>query len=351
MSEIKNSGFFSFVAAFFFLYLLVDVLHAGSAFLIPIIIGLVLLYIILAIAEAIQKIPRIPFGLALTLSFGVVILAFWIFVSIIESNVTDLANQLPLYQHKIATMSDDFLQVLGASDTSFFDDLSQKFDMTSFLTGIASGIAGVLSMSGTILIYLLFLFFEYFHLEDKIRAFFPNKEKYTRVKKTLETIHKNTKTYIGVQTFVSFITAVLVYIIFLFFGLEFAAFWALLTFILNYIPVLGSIFATLFPILFAFVQFGMAGWTTTLLLLILVGTVQFAIGNVLQPRMMGNALDLSPFFILFFLGFWGMVWGILGAFLAVPIMVILSIVFAQFPSTRFLSILFSQSGKVPGEGK
>jgi AI-2 transport protein TqsA len=128
------------------------------------------------------------------------------------------------------------------------------------------------------------------------------------------------------------------------FHLELAAFWAMLILLLNYVPYIGSFLSVLLPVALAVAQFGDFG--TVLTLLLALTAVQFVIGNFLDPYLLGTSLNLSPFAILASLSIWSALWGIPGAFLAVPITAIMTIVFSEFAGTRPIAILLSQSGKL-----
>ena len=139
-------------------------------------------------------------------------------------------------------------------------------------------------------------------------------------------------------------TGLISYLVLKVVGVDFASFWAVLIFLLNFIPTIGSIIATLFPSLLTLVQFPTLGpFIATISVLT---AVQFCIGSLLEPRLMGNRLNLSPIVILLSLGLWGSVWGIPGMFLCVPITVIIMIICSYFPGTRPLAILLSGNGKV-----
>ena len=128
------------------------------------------------------------------------------------------------------------------------------------------------------------------------------------------------------------------------FGLDFAALWAVLITVLNFVPYVGSVLGVVFPALMAIVQFDDFG--TILTLLVSLTALQFAIGNFLDPYVMGNSLNLSPFAILISLAVWSELWGVPGAFLAVPITAIVTIVFSEFPGTRPIAVLLSRSGRL-----
>ena len=147
----------------------------------------------------------------------------------------------------------------------------------------------------------------------------------------------------------SFLTAGLCYVILLFYGVDFAEVWALLIFLLNFIPTIGSIIAVIIPALVALVQFDTV-WTSVQLLA-LMGFVQFLIGNVVSPRYMGKTLNLSPFVVIVALTFWGTIWGIEGAFLSVPITASIAIICQYVPGWRWIAILLSSDGRVANSTK
>jgi len=125
-------------------------------------------------------------------------------------------------------------------------------------------------------------------------------------------------------------------------GLDNALFWALVIFVLNYIPIVGGLLAVLFPVLFAIVQFDSLG-QVGLLALILFGA-QTIIGNTIQPKMMGDSMNLSALVVILALSVWGALWGGVGAFLSAPLTVIIMIILAQFPTTRWIAVLLSADG-------
>ena len=127
-------------------------------------------------------------------------------------------------------------------------------------------------------------------------------------------------------------------------GLDFAAFWGMLIFFLNFIPTVGSILATVFPSLLAVIVFespaaiiGVIGGITG---------IQLLVGNFMEPKLMGNSLNLSPLVILLSLSLWGSLWGIPGMFLCVPITVIAMIICSHFAQTRPVAIFLSGNGRL-----
>ncbi len=127
-------------------------------------------------------------------------------------------------------------------------------------------------------------------------------------------------------------------------GVDFAGFWAVLIGVLNYVPYVGSVLGVLFPVAFATMQFADPGAIFAVLLAL--SAAQFVIGFFLDPYLMGNSLNLSPFAILISLAAWSALWGIAGAFLAVPITACMVLIFAEFEATRPIAILLSRNGQI-----
>ena len=120
-------------------------------------------------------------------------------------------------------------------------------------------------------------------------------------------------------------------------GLDLALEWGVIAFVLNYIPVIGPLVATVLPTLFAMAQF--ASWQIALIVFVCLNLIQFLVGSYLEPRIAGNALSMSPFIVLFAVFFWTFLWGIGGAFIGVPIVIAIVTICEQHPSSRWFAEL------------
>ena len=145
--------------------------------------------------------------------------------------------------------------------------------------------------------------------------------------------------YMLVRSVMSVLTGAVVWGVTLLAGLELATAWGVIAFVLNYIPFLGPLFATVFPTLFAIAQF--ESWQLALIVFLCLNLIQFLIGSYFEPRIAGAALAVSPFLILFAVFFWSFLWGIPGAFIGVPIVIALLTVCEQHESTRWVPMLLS----------
>jgi len=130
-------------------------------------------------------------------------------------------------------------------------------------------------------------------------------------------------------------------------GLQLAAEWGIIAFTLNYIPVIGSFVATIFPTLFAIGQFDT--WQMAVVVFACLNLIQFIVGSYLEPRLAGSALSLSPFLVLFAVFFWSFLWGIAGAFIGVQIVIAVMTICEQFPSSRWVADLFGAKVKIKAE--
>jgi AI-2 transport protein TqsA len=145
--------------------------------------------------------------------------------------------------------------------------------------------------------------------------------------------------YMLVRSAMSVLTGLVVWAFALLAGLELATAWGLIAFVLNYIPFIGPLVATVFPTIFALVQFG--SWQLAAIVFLALNLIQFLIGSYLEPRIAGAALSLSPFVVLFAVFFWAFLWGVPGAFLGVPIVIAALTLCEQRESTRWIAALLS----------
>ncbi len=159
-------------------------------------------------------------------------------------------------------------------------------------------------------------------------------------------IEQKIRSYITTKLIISLVTGILVGVTLSLFGLELALVFAILTFLLNFIPSVGSLIATLLPIPVAVAQFSDSPWTIAGVILI-PGGIQMAIGNGIEPKIMGEGLQLHPVTVLLALSFWTLLWGPIGAILAVPITAGIRIVLMRFESGQTAGNLLA--GILPGE--
>ena len=149
-----------------------------------------------------------------------------------------------------------------------------------------------------------------------------------------------------VRSTMSLLTGVVVWSFALVAGIELATAWGVIAFVLNYIPFLGPLIATVFPTLFVLVQSG--SWEASFVVFAILNFIQFFIGSYLEPRIAGAALSMSPFIVLLAVFFWSFLWGIAGAFIGVPIVIALLTICGQHEATEWITLLLSGSERKSG---
>lgn len=218
----------------------------------------------------------------------------------------------------------------------------QQFRVADYLRTLAGQASGILSGVVLIVLFVGFLFAERLFFSAKLTQLFGDPARARQAEKVIGSIIHRVNRYLLVKTLVSAVTGALAFLAMTTFGLELALAVGVLTFVLNFIPNVGSIVATIAATLVGYVQTG--DTVLTLGLMATLTSIQFVVGMVLDPLLLGRALRLSSFGILLSLAFWAAVWGVAGMFLAVPIMVALMIVCAHVEGLRPLAVLLSRDG-------
>jgi AI-2 transport protein TqsA len=259
-------------------------------------------------------------------------------------NAQHLLNSFGLYQANIDKILIRLNEFIGLDITKTISETARNFDLASVINPLLNSLTNLMGSVLMALFYLLFLFIEESNFRNKLHLIFPKEENYDEVRYLLNNIEHSITQYIGLKTMISFISSTVCFVIMLSFGIDSPLLWAFIIFIANFIPVIGAFLVALLPALFAMIQFGEIN--IPLLMFFALGTVQTLIGNVLEPKLMGDSLNISPLVALLSLTFWGAIWGIGGMIVSVPITVILIILLAHFEKTKSLAILLSQNGKV-----
>jgi len=262
--------------------------------------------------------------------------------SILLSQINTVLFTTLSYAERAPSAIASLLSWLGPDSEDAIYNAMNAIEVSGYLRS-AAGQAGNL-MQGTVLVILFvtFLFAERIWFRSKLENFIGDTANAERVTKIITSIIHRVNYYILVKTLISAATGAMIFLLASFFNLDLAVAIGVMTFVLNFIPNVGSIIATLLIAIVAHVQLGDA--TTTGLIFGIAGIVQFVNGNIIDPSLMGRALRLSSFGIIISLAFWGAVWGIPGMFLSVPIMVMLMVVCSHVPALRPIAILLSRAG-------
>lgn len=286
---------------------------------------------------------RIPTWLASLAALALVSGNLLMLSAIILSQVNTIVVTSIAYADQSAQAIADLFGFLGERVEASVLASMQTVDVSAYIRTAASQAGSLLSATILVIIFVTFLFVERIWFRTKLIALFGgDPERAQRAEQVIGTIIHRVNRYLLVKTAVSAVTGAMIYGVARVFELDLALALAILTFVLNFIPSVGSIVATVLVGLVAYIQIGEPAPAAAVF--VICGVIQFVIGNLIDPMLMGQALRLSSFGIILSLAFWGAVWGIPGMFLSVPIMVAVMIVCAQVPALRPLAVLLSREG-------
>ena len=339
MFKKQTNTLLNFSMLIIVLFIIFFVLYIWSSLIIPFIIALLFSFAIIWLSNFFKSF-RIPSFISFTFSLLSYIFLFWLIGKMIWSNIEDLIRLLPEYQEKVSLLITQIFSYLHIQEPQSISQLLEQMDLQYIFTLVVSWFTSIFSSAWIILFYVLFILLEYRFFKEKLHLMIANNVNKKHIIEIIEKIKRDIKAYFVIKTIVSLITSSASYILMTSFWLDFAVFWAILIFILNYIPSIGSIIAVSFPALFSLVQFD--SYYTFVFLTWWLVSVQVLMWNIIEPKFMWNKLNLSPLVIIISLWFWWSIWWIVWMLLAVPIMVIINIVLAKIPDTRNIAILLSE---------
>lgn len=343
--RVDPSGVALFIIAF---GVVVVGLIYGRPFLLPLALAVFLWNIMEAMVQGFASIElgdyRVPRWLATLLGIATVGIGGYLIITILLSQIDAIIAAIPHYLARLETVASDLTEWLGPDRSAKIRSALSGIDIMGRLPALLVSTQSLIVTTLLVIAYVAFLFVEREHVGAKIAAMFSDPQQASEANKLLKKISLSVRRYIWFKTIVSVLTGAACYAVLRFEGVDFAETWALLIFVLNYIPNIGSIVAVAFPCLLALLQFD--SLTPFLILVVSLTSIQVAIGSIIEPMLMGKGLNMSPFAIILSLAFWGLIWGIVGMFLSVPILVIIMIVCAHVPRWRWVAIALSQDGNV-----
>lgn len=305
------------------------VLYFTKSIMIPFVLSIFLYLIISPLMVWMQIKLKVPSFLALIITIVFFIGVFSLITLLASSSIDSFLNGAGQYKGKVQSAA----AYIEQQAHSFGYDLSsydlrgkiQSLPIFSFLKGLTGSMISMFSNTILVIIFTLFLLTGESTSKHELGTF--------------EEIKRSISKYVSTKLLLSLVTGALSYIVFLIADLELAIMFGMLTFLLNFIPNIGSIIAVILPMPVLLLQFGF-GWQTVLVI-ISTTLFQVIIGNILEPKLMGESMDLHPVTILLFLTFWGFIWGIPGMFLSVPITATLKIIFNKMELTKPIAELFA----------
>ena len=341
-SDRLRNGLLGIVAFAVVLFLLAQ----ARFILIPLVIAIILFTLT---TDAINSFARMRIGSWRVANWVASVLAFATIAAVLLATSAIIIAQINTVVSTTLAYTDQAVAAIARLAAPFGPDTEaavtaaiRSIDVSSYLRTAAGQAGSLLSATTLVILFVGFLFGERIWFGTKLQNLMQDRDKAARIEAIIHDIMRRVNRYLLVKTGVSIATALAVYGVMAAYGLQFAGAMGILTFVLNYLPSVGSIIATILVALVAYIQ--VTEPATALLILVLVSLIQFTLGSVIDPLLMGRALRVSSFGIIISLAFWGMVWGVPGMFLAVPIMVATMIVCSHIPGARAVAILLSREG-------
>lgn len=337
---------------------IIALLYLGRAVLSPFALAVFLFLVMEGFAHAIAGTwMNVSLKWARAVSIVLVVLGFGLFIAMMANGVASFTRSPGEYEHEIDALIGNVYGLFNLPDAPRISQLVLGEPGQQLFSTVVSSVGNLSEIFILIMIYIAFLFLAQSAWTDKLNAIFGrDNEQRDRVRRIGEEARRGIETYLWTQTVISALITLATYATLKLLGVQNALFLAGIIFVLNYIPTVGSIVAAIVPPLFALVQPAETWpvWMTdntyinAALTFIGVSFWQFFIGNFIQPRMMGESLNLSALVVLLALAIWGALWGIPGMFLSAPLTVIIMILTAQSRDTYWIAVLLSANGR-PGE--
>jgi predicted PurR-regulated permease PerM len=332
-------GFISFV-------LFVYILMALSDILVPITIAVFLTYLFHPLMAYLKK-KGVPRWFSLILILLIVAIIGYLTILLLLSAAGDLPDKLQAYYANISSFLSEILKPFDLTVREFaswfkidirrfkISTLFEKLFEAGVIQNLFNSLSSMLGDFFISLVFWLFMMLGKEKFEKRLEVAFA--EKKSVVQDNLHNINVQLQSYLIIKTILSLIAGIIVTVVLLIYGVDFALLWGVLTFVLNFIPNIGALIATLGPIIIALLQYGFG--ITVISLAFVLFMVHNIIGSLIEPHYLGRRMDLSPVFVLFSLIFWGWIWGIVGMFLAVPIAAAMKILFSNIVPLKPIAVL------------
>jgi len=282
-----------------------------------------------------HRVPSVVAALLIVISMMLVLVSVG---AIVGRSIAEFTAALPAYQARLDTIIDGFIRVLAryVDDGDSIETLADVVD-PGWAMGMAAtllnGLRDVLTNTFLIMFTLVFMLLEISSFEIKIRAAFGrSSDTFASARAFLTNLGR----YLGIKTIISMATGLAAGLSTWWIGLDFPLLWGMLAFLLNYVPTIGSIIAAIPAVLLALVQLGPGDAALTAAAFLAINVL---FGNLLEPRVMGYGVGLSPLIVFIGLVFWGWVFGPIGMLLSVPLSMTLKLALENDDRTRWMAIL------------
>ncbi|MDR1626795.1 MAG: AI-2E family transporter [Spirochaetia bacterium] len=324
------------------------VLHLTAGVVLPLVTAVLVSFVASPVVSVLHRKLKVPRPAAIILVMLLVVSVMFLIGLFFYSSVQSLYRALPKYSDKFAGILNDLLTRFNLP-VEYFEDFSWHRTLSSFVFSFSLRFMDFLQGLILMVLFLAFLLFERSQFRPKVRRAFE-----TQTARKIFAIYTHIASQIGrylsVKLLISVATGSGVWFTLVVVGVEFAFLWGVITFFFNFMPNIGAIIVTFFIEVFAVLQFYPSLVEPAIALAALL-VVQQILGNVVEPTLLGGRLNLSPVVIILSLVIWGWIWGFMGMFLAVPLIVAIKIVMENIPFLHPVAILMGsgQPLEPPGE--
>jgi predicted PurR-regulated permease PerM len=336
--EDSRHRLLTFTAIIISLIAVVFVLRTLNNIFVPLILAIFFAYLFAPAVEFLAKF-KIPRIVTLIILLGVISVIGIFIAQMLANNIREFIAFWPTMESKLLSAIETFFENYFKIKTRSVLEILQSARVTEVLSNflnVSMNVVGQLLLTLLILVFIYLTYKNYPRLITK--AFDAQRAKY--IFEIVKNINVQIMNYILIKTLMSAGTGILTGVACALFGIKFAVLWGFLAFLFNYIPYIGSPAAVVLPIILSVLQFPGSYLPVFAALSLIV--IQIIIGSYLDPEMMGNRFNLSPILIILSLFFWGYVWGLVGAFLAVPITAVIKIIAQNIEPLKPVAILMSK---------
>lgn len=320
-----------YILSFFAIVLFFIICKNLSSVMLPVISAILLGFVFKNIPGRLEKKFHIPWVLSCVFIMLFLVIIIIVFSSLLVTSLTTIVAEFPKYENKFMTIYKIFADQLSINineEQNLFQNMWQNLKVREYIQKIALFLSsGAVTAGKSVFLVLIlfgFLLIEIKSMSERFHIAFDKQEK-TDISVISSKIINETSRYVFIKFLISLGTGVLVYLGTKLIGMDFAIIWATFAFLMNFIPTFGSIFSCAITTVFALIQFYPDSIGKVIFVFIYMVAVNFTLGNIIEPRIEGKELGLSPFVILVSLSLWGWTWGFVGMILAVPLTVIFKI--------------------------
>lgn len=326
----------------------IALLYFFRGILAPFFVAIVLVVVIHAIADVIVSLcAKAPRWIVMVLTGVVLSTVIIISFDVVLHGLMELLPQMQKMAVRLQELLHDAASALGVAEAPKLKVLLGNADLSGLVQTALTSMTGALSHVGLAIMFLAFLLASRPTLNSKITIVAASSSREEKFNAVLNQIDRGVRNCIVAQTLSAALIAAGACVVMLAIGLQNALFWAILIFLVSYIPVFGGFISWVAPALFALVQFPTIWQAGTIV--VAIQAIVMVVGSFVLPKMQAASQNIDPAVGILAFSIWTLLWGIPGAILAYPLTLALMIVFVQFDATRWIAVLISNDGKAaPG---